>query len=157
MTKQGASLTFGEVDDLTDALAGWLYSKGVTVGSTVGIFMEHRTEYALAYIAAHKVCPLLQTAVLLLCCSLFCHPRQRYGDAMRCPFGLVGWCFSFLPCFELCLTCSFVPCFPKATGAYMPLELVYPADLLEGVMKQVKPPVVLTQVSNIRLPGNGLF
>ena len=28
----------------------------------------------------------------------------------------------------------------------MPLELVYPADLLEGVMKQVKPPVVLTQV-----------
>lgn len=28
----------------------------------------------------------------------------------------------------------------------MPLELVYPEDLLEGVMKQVKPPVVLTQV-----------
>lgn len=28
----------------------------------------------------------------------------------------------------------------------MPLELVYPADLLEGVMKQVKPTVVLTQV-----------
>lgn len=28
----------------------------------------------------------------------------------------------------------------------MPLELVYPADLLEGVMKQVKPPMVLTQV-----------
>lgn len=57
--KQGASLTFGEVDDLTDVLAGWLYSKGVRVGSAVGIFMEHRTEYALAYIAAHKVGPLL--------------------------------------------------------------------------------------------------
>lgn len=52
---QGASLTFGEVDDLTDTLAGWLYAKGVRVGSTVGIFMEHRAEYALAYIAAHKV------------------------------------------------------------------------------------------------------
>ncbi len=52
---QGNSLTFGEVDELTDTLAGWLYSKGVRVGSTVGIFMEHRTEYALAYIAAHKV------------------------------------------------------------------------------------------------------
>lgn len=58
LIKQGASLTFGEVDDLTDQLAGWLYSKGVRVGSTVGIFMEHRAEYALAYIAAHKVCPL---------------------------------------------------------------------------------------------------
>ncbi|CAM9797346.1 unnamed protein product, partial [Laminaria digitata] len=52
---KGASLTFGEVDDLTDTLAGWLYAKGVRVGSTVGIFMEHRAEYALAYIAAHKV------------------------------------------------------------------------------------------------------
>ena len=40
---------------MTDALAGWLYAKGVRVGSTVGIFMEHRAEYALAYIAAHKV------------------------------------------------------------------------------------------------------
>lgn len=28
----------------------------------------------------------------------------------------------------------------------MPLELVYPADLLEGVLKEVKPTVVLTQV-----------
>ena len=38
------------------------------------------------------------------------------------------------------------PFLSKATGAYMPLEIVYPADLLEGVLKQVKPPVVLTQV-----------
>lgn len=43
------------MDDLTDTLAGWLYSKGVRVGTAVGIFMEHRAEYALAYIAAHKV------------------------------------------------------------------------------------------------------
>lgn len=82
------SLTFGEVDDLTDALAGWLYAHGVRVGTAVGIFMDHRTEYALAYIAAHK-----------------------------------------------------------ATGAYMPLELVYPQDMLEGVLKEVKPPVVLTEGS----------
>lgn len=52
---QGKTLTFGEVDDLTDSLAGWLYDKGVRVGSAVGIFMEHKAEYALAYIAAHKV------------------------------------------------------------------------------------------------------
>lgn len=44
------------MDDLTDTLAGWLYAKGVRIGSAVGIFMEHRAEYALAYIAAHKVC-----------------------------------------------------------------------------------------------------
>lgn len=43
------------MDDLTDALAGWLYAHGVRVGTAVGIFMDHRTEYALAYIAAHKV------------------------------------------------------------------------------------------------------
>lgn len=34
----------------------------------------------------------------------------------------------------------------QATGAYMPLELVYPADMLQGVLKEVKPPVVLTEV-----------
>lgn len=28
----------------------------------------------------------------------------------------------------------------------MPLELVYPQDMLEGVLKEVKPPVVLTEV-----------
>lgn len=52
---QGKSLTFREVDDLTDSLAGWLFDNGVRIGTAVGIFMTHRTEYALAYIAAHKV------------------------------------------------------------------------------------------------------
>lgn len=39
--------------------------------------------------------------------------------------------------------------FVQATGAYMPLELVYPQDMLERVLKEVKPPVVLTQVCHI--------
>lgn len=70
-----------------------------------------------------------------------------------CLLSRVSCLFSFLPCLTVKLQFVFVLivklCLAKATGAYMPLELVYPADLLEGVMKQVKPPVVLTQVSYI--------
>ena len=47
-------LTYKQVDTLTDDLAAWLHAHGVTVGSTVGIFMDHCDAYALAYIAAHK-------------------------------------------------------------------------------------------------------
>ena len=93
MLEQGTSLTFGEVDDLTDALAGWLYSKGVKVGSTVGIFMEHRTEYALAYIAAHKVR------------RLYCiHSPQGV-----CIVDLYNLCHVLYPYTALC-TCLSMPC-----------------------------------------------
>ncbi|CAM9574193.1 unnamed protein product, partial [Discosporangium mesarthrocarpum] len=91
---KGTTLTFGDVDVLTDDLANWLYDHGVRVGSPVGIFMERSTEFSLAYIAALK-----------------------------------------------------------ATGAYMPLEMVYPDDLLERVLADSKPCVVLTKSAvSKRLP-----
>lgn len=68
---------------------------------------------------------------------MFCILSCLTTDAV---FAFGGLCISCVFALSLSLFAS------KATGAYMPLELVYPQDMLEGVLKEVKPPVVLTEV-----------
>ncbi|CAM9615782.1 unnamed protein product [Chrysoparadoxa australica] len=79
------TMTFAELDELTDTLASWLVGVGAGAGQAVGIFMEHCDMYAVAFIAAHK-----------------------------------------------------------AGAAYMPIEIIYPDDLLKRVLKEAKPVAVLT-------------
>jgi len=47
-------LTFKELDQTTDKLAGFLQTQGVTFDESVGIFMETCLEYLIAYIAILK-------------------------------------------------------------------------------------------------------
>ena len=49
-----SSITYGELDNLTDRLAGYLQSHGVTLDKPVGIFMETCYEYVVSYIAILK-------------------------------------------------------------------------------------------------------
>lgn len=83
---EGKTLTFREVDGLSERLADYLFHVGVRPNCISGIFMEHCIEFVIAYIAALK-----------------------------------------------------------AGGAYMPLEIVYPPDLLERVMEESKPTIILTK------------
>ena len=48
------SITYGELDNLTDRLAGYLQAHGVTLDNPVGIFMETCYEYIISYIAILK-------------------------------------------------------------------------------------------------------
>ena len=48
------SITYGELDNLTDRLAGYLQANGVTFDNPVGIFMETSYEYVVSYIAILK-------------------------------------------------------------------------------------------------------
>lgn len=50
----GRSLTFSELDRITDTLATNLRHKGCKKDSTVGIYLERCLEYPIAYIAAFK-------------------------------------------------------------------------------------------------------
>lgn len=83
---EGKTLTFSQVDALSERLADYLFHVGVRPNCISGIFMEHSIEFVIAYIAALK-----------------------------------------------------------AGGAYMPLEIVYPPDLLERVMEESKPTIILTK------------
>lgn len=48
------SISYLELDYLTDCLAGYLQSRGITFDNPVGIFMETCAEYVIAYIAILK-------------------------------------------------------------------------------------------------------
>jgi len=48
------SITYSELDHLTDCLAGYLQKHGVSFDNPVGIFMETCAEYVIAYIAILK-------------------------------------------------------------------------------------------------------
>ena len=48
------SMTYRELDRLTDALAGYLQQQGVTFDKIVGIFLEKCSEYVVACVAALK-------------------------------------------------------------------------------------------------------
>ncbi|MDP6455560.1 MAG: thioester reductase domain-containing protein [SAR202 cluster bacterium] len=48
------SITYEELDDLTDSLAGYLQQQGITHDDPVGIFMDTCAEYVIAYIAILK-------------------------------------------------------------------------------------------------------
>lgn len=80
------SVTYDELNDLTDHLAGFLQKQGVTFDNPVGIFMETCADYVIAYIAILK-----------------------------------------------------------AGGAYMPLDLAYPDALLERIIAEARPKVVVTK------------
>ena len=54
VTVKGQSVTFRELDDLTDVLATNLQIKGIVPDSVVGIYMERSLEYVIAYIAILK-------------------------------------------------------------------------------------------------------
>ncbi|MBW2670815.1 MAG: AMP-binding protein [Deltaproteobacteria bacterium] len=47
-------LTYAQLDQLSDALAGYCQQQGVTFDSAVGILMETSVEYVIAYIAILK-------------------------------------------------------------------------------------------------------
>ncbi len=52
---EGRKTTMGELNEMSDALAGWLYHEcGTRVGSIVGILMERCDEYVVAMLAALK-------------------------------------------------------------------------------------------------------
>ncbi|XP_069681059.1 uncharacterized protein [Periplaneta americana] len=51
VTDDGAEVTFGELDAMTEALATWLRHLGVEVNTVVGILMERSLEYVVSYIA----------------------------------------------------------------------------------------------------------
>src|SRR5215212_6809552 len=48
------SLTYGELDDLSDRLAAYLRSKDIGPDDPVGVYMERRAEYVVACLAAMK-------------------------------------------------------------------------------------------------------
>lgn len=48
------SITYQELDSVTDSLAAYLQHQGVTCNNVVGIFMEKSTEYIIACFAAMK-------------------------------------------------------------------------------------------------------
>lgn len=54
MSGDGRSITYEELDHLTDVLSENLRHKGVKPDSIVGIFMERCLEYSIAYIAILK-------------------------------------------------------------------------------------------------------
>ncbi|CAB9505927.1 D-alanine--D-alanyl carrier protein ligase [Seminavis robusta] len=90
------SVTYQELNHATDQLAFMLMQRGVSKNDSVGILMERRNEYALAYIAIHK-----------------------------------------------------------AGGGYLPLDPAYPKGLLQDVLENSQPTVVIcTQSFQDRLPQN---
>ena len=54
VSDDGRSLSFSELDHLTDVLATNLRHKGVERNGAVGIFLERSLEYPLAYVAILK-------------------------------------------------------------------------------------------------------
>ena len=85
VSDDGRSISFSELDYLTDILATNLRHKGVERNSAVGMYLEKSLEYPIAY-----------TAIL------------------------------------------------RAGGAYMPLELSYPENLLYSILEDAKPAAVIT-------------
>ncbi len=57
----GRTITYGELDQASDALALWLAEKGIRKGDRVGIFLLNCPQYAIAHFAVQKlgavVCP----------------------------------------------------------------------------------------------------
>ena len=80
------TLTYAELDHVTDAMAGYLQHHGLRTDRNAGIFMEKCAEYIVAYIAILK-----------------------------------------------------------AGGAYMPLDLAYPDGLLQIILAEARPDVVVTK------------
>src|SRR5215831_20532076 len=50
----GREVSFGELDEASDRLAGWLREHGVQVGDRVAIFLENSPQFAIAYYGALK-------------------------------------------------------------------------------------------------------
>lgn len=50
----GRSITFRDLNSITDTLAHWLRLQGTRPDSIVGIYMEKGLEYCIAYIAILK-------------------------------------------------------------------------------------------------------
>ncbi|MEJ2640359.1 MAG: non-ribosomal peptide synthetase [Desulfosarcinaceae bacterium] len=83
---QSHRYTYRQLDEMTDAMAGYFQQLGVQFDTPVGIFMETCAEYVLPYVAALK-----------------------------------------------------------AGGAYMPLDLAYPQKLLQKILDEAEPKVVVTK------------
>lgn len=83
---QNHTYTYDQLDQATDAMAGYFQEMGVRFDTPVGIFMETCAEYVLPYLAALK-----------------------------------------------------------AGGAYMPLDLAYPQALLQKILQEAEPRVVVTK------------
>ena len=62
----GRSLTYGELDRASDALAVWLAEQGIRKGDRVGIFLLNCPQYAIAHFAVQKL-----GAVACPCSPLF--------------------------------------------------------------------------------------
>src|SRR5215212_2565564 len=95
------SLTYRELDNLTDRLAAYLRSKGIGPDEPVGVYMERRAEYVIACLAAMKaggaylVLELAYPPSLLADVVDDAGPRivltqQRYAD--RLPEGTETFC-----------------------------------------------------------------
>jgi acyl-CoA synthetase (AMP-forming)/AMP-acid ligase II len=50
----GRELTFAELDEASDRLAGWLLSRGLAPGDRVALFLENCPQFAIAYYGALK-------------------------------------------------------------------------------------------------------
>ena len=50
----GRELTFAELDEATDRVAGWLRSRGLRPGDRVAIYLENCPQFAIAYFGALK-------------------------------------------------------------------------------------------------------
>jgi long-chain acyl-CoA synthetase len=62
---KGATLTYGEVDALSDRLAAGLHRLGVKKGERVGIFMPNTPQFVISYFAALKLgCVVVATSPL---------------------------------------------------------------------------------------------
>jgi len=61
------SLTFAEVDALSNQLAHLLLSKGISRGDTVALFMENRPEFVVAWLGVTKIgakCAMINTSIV---------------------------------------------------------------------------------------------
>ncbi|TVT18961.1 AMP-binding protein [Amycolatopsis rhizosphaerae] len=68
---EGRTTTYGELDELTRRLAGWLESAGVRAGDRVGVYLPNTPQFVVAMLAALRlgavhvpVNPMFQTAEL---------------------------------------------------------------------------------------------
>ena len=96
LLSQHATISYAQLDRATDELACMLLKQNVTKNHCVGILMERRNEYALAYI------------------------------------GIL-----------------------KAGGAYLPLDPAYPTEMLQNVLVDSQPTVIVTTSAFVdRIPSN---
>ncbi len=76
---KGATISFKEMDEITDALAGALADQGVKKGDRVGIFMPNTPQFVMAYFAILKAGGVVVASNPLYTASEIAHQAKDAG------------------------------------------------------------------------------